>query len=332
MNESNDEYHADLTRQSNSMLTVLAKRNGPQLYDGYYVSRTLPLPEQTEAMALGEMVHCMGLEPTEFCHRFAVMPDGLDRVRKAGKIAWRCFESQSRIDLWHVVKPDINRRTNAGKYDYAKWCDANTGKEIISFEDYEQAELFIDALESTRGKKLVKRDDIETAEGCANAILSHDEMHILSQEAMVEKRIDFELDGVEMRCKPDWVSLLDGIDCIVDIKTTQDASPIGFARSAEQFGYYRQAWLYREAIRITMGIDCRFIFACVETIPPYSVACYEPSEAMMAAGEHDLRSLLAEYRYRYEADDWMQDWSVGINRLDLPPYFKKRTFTDMRMA
>ncbi|MCL5459740.1 hypothetical protein M3M33_13980, partial [Loigolactobacillus coryniformis] len=61
---------------------------------------------------------------------------------------------------------------------------------------------------------------------------------------------------------------------------------------------------------------------------PYSVAVYEPSDEMMRAGENDARALLADYRYRYESDDWLQDWSKGINPLDLPPYFKQRNFYD----
>jgi hypothetical protein len=115
---------------------------------------------------------------------------------------------------------------------------------------------------------------------------------------------------------------------IIDVKTTQDCSPIGFSKSAADFGYYRQAWFYREAVRITTGIDCRFLFACVETTKPYSVACYEPSDAMMRAGENDAKALLAEYRYRYESNDWLQDWSKGINPLDLPKWFTQRNFYD----
>jgi len=270
MSIENDNYHADTARKSNSMMSVLAKRNGPQLFDGYYVSKTLAIPEQTESMALGEMVHCLVLEPEEFPHRFIIKPAGLDR------------------------------RTKEGKASYANLLAS--GKTVASLDDY------------------------ETAEGCANAILTHDSLAVLNQPAMIEKRIDFELDGVPMRCKPDWVDL--DLQLIIDVKTTQDASPNGFAKSAGDFGYYRQAWIYREAVRLQTGIDCRFLFACVETTKPYSVACYEPSEAMMRAGENDAMSLLAEYRYRFESDDWLQDWSKGIVPLDMPAWFKQRNFYD----
>lgn len=264
--ETNAQYNADFKRLSNSMAGVLAKSNGPQLFDGYYVSKTLAIPEQTESMALGEMVHCLVLEPEEFPHRFVIKPAGLDR------------------------------RTKEGKATYANLLAS--GKTVASLDDY------------------------ETAEGCVNAILTHDSLNILNNDAAIETRIDYELDGVPMRSKLDWLSL--SLELIIDIKTTQDASTSGFARSAGDYGYYRQAWLYREAVRIQTGIDCRFLFACVETTKPYSVACYEPSEAMMRAGENDMMSLLAEYRYRYEADDWLQDWSKGIVPLDLPHWHKQR--------
>ncbi len=322
--ETNSEYHSDIKRISNSMLSVLAKQNGPQLFDGYYVSKTLAIPEQTESMALGEMVHCLVLEPEEFAKRFAFKPDGLDRVRVAGKAAYRAFESNRRLIDLYVTKPDISRRTAAGKAEY----DAIVlDRIVLDPDDFGQACYFFAELCRISGKTIVKLEDYETAEGCANAILTHDSLSILNTcKAMVEKRMDFELDGVPMRCKPDWCDL--NLALIIDIKTTQDASPSGFARSASDYGYYRQAWLYREAVRIKTGIDCRFLFACVETTKPYSVAVYEPSDEMMRAGENDARALIAEYRYRYESNDWLQDWSKGIKPLDLPKWFTQRNFYD----
>ena len=128
--ETNEEYHADTARLSNSMMSVLAKRNGPQLFDGYYVSKTLAIPEQTESTALGEMVHCLVLELEEFPHRFIIKPAGLDR------------------------------RTKEGKASYANLLAS--GKTVASLDDYEKAE------------------------GCANAILTHDSLDMLNTcEAMV---------------------------------------------------------------------------------------------------------------------------------------------------
>ena len=321
--ETNEEYHADTARLSNSMLSVLAKRNGPQLFDGYYVSKTLAIPEQTESMALGEIVHCLVLEPKEYINRFAFKPDGLDRVKVAGKAAWKAFEINRRLDDLYVPKPYMSRRTATGKEEY----DAIVlDRIVLEREDFDQACYFFKELCRISDKTIVKLEDYKTAKVCANAILTHDSLGMLNTfEVFVEKRIDFELAGVPMRCKPDWVSL--DLQLIIDVKTTQDASP-GFAKSAGDFGYYRQAWIYREAVRLQTGIDCRFLFACVETTKPYSVACYEPSEAMMRAGENDAMALLAEYRYRYESDDWLQDWSKGIVPLDLPAWFKLRNFYD----
>lgn len=321
--ETNAQYHSDMSRQSNSTLSVLAKRNGPQLFDGYYISKTLAMPEQSESMAMGEIVHCLVLEPEKFATRFAFKPKGLDRVKKAGKIAWECFESNSDIGRFYMIEPKINRRTTAGKEEYSAALLELGDREFVSEKDWEQAEAFLRELEFGRGRRIVTSEDYETAEGCAKAILNHDSLAFLNEPAMIEKRIDFEIDGVPMRCKPDWVSL--DLQLIVDVKTTQDASP-AFQKSADDFGYYRQAWLYREAIRVTAGIDCRFLFACVETAIPYSVGCYEPSELMMSQGERDFRALLSEYRYRYESGDWMQDWSKGINPLDLPAWHKPKAF------
>jgi exodeoxyribonuclease VIII len=322
--ETNAQYHADTTRLSNSMLNVLARKNGPQLFNGYYISKTLELPEQTESMLQGDVIHCLTTEPHEFNNRFADPIPGLNRIRVAGKAAWNCFELKLSLSQLYVAKPEINRRTTEGRKEYELFLQLAGERTVLSPEDYLEAEAFLKALESTRGKTLVSREQIEVGRSCAKALLAHDTASILEQPAAIEQRIDFEIDGVPMRCKPDWFS--SGLRLIIDIKSTQDASPEGFKKSADEFGYYRQAWLYREAVRLVYGIDCRFLFACVETSQPHSVACYEPTEAMMSQGENDLRALLSEYRYRYESGDWRQDWSKGINPMDLPTWHKPRTF------
>jgi hypothetical protein len=321
---TNDEYHAKTDVVSNSMLNVLSGPKGPQLFDAYYISKTLKQPE-SDAMALGSLVHCLSLEPDAFESRFAEMPAGLDRVRKAGKIAWNCFESNSNIHTLHIVEPqDINRRTAAGKVEYAEFLSTVNGRQAISEDDWKQAQAYIDSLEATRGKTIIKRDEYETALACADALRGHNQIGpILEIEnAMIEKPLSFEFEGVNCRCKPDWVSLDHAL--ILDVKTTQDASPAGFARSAADYGYYRQAAFYRHAIELLTGIECRFLFACVETSAPYAVACYEPSAEMLRAGLSDIEALLAQYRYHFEANDWLQDWSKGIVPLNLPAWHKLR--------
>lgn len=323
MSTENDEYHTKTDVVSNSMLNVLSGPKGPQLFDAYYISKTLKQPE-SDAMALGSLVHCLALEPDEFEKRFAEMPAGLDRVRKAGRIAWFCFENNLKIEDQYVIALTREKRTNEGKAAHADYNSWAGDREHISSEDWYAALAFHSQLEASQGKTIIKRYEYETALACADALRGHNQIgSILEIEnAMIEKPLSFEFEGVDCRCKPDWVSLDHAL--ILDVKTTQDASPSGFARSAADYGYYRQAAFYRHAIEVLTGVECRFLFACVETSAPYAVACYEPSAEMLRAGLLDIEALLAEYRYRFEANDWLQDWSKGIVPLNLPAWHKLR--------
>jgi exodeoxyribonuclease VIII len=266
--ETNDEYHADLSRISNSMLSVLKKC--PQEFEGRYITKTIPHPKATEAMALGHVVHCLSIEPTEYSNRFIVMPK-------------------------------MDRRTNAGKAAYEEFQSLADGKEIVT------------------------KEDAGTAMACTKALLKHDQLGpLFSRKAIVEKRINFVCNDVDMRCKPDMV--LPDLKLIVDVKTTSDASPSGFSKSIGSFGYARQASLYRDAVAYEYGVDCRFLFAVVCTNAPYEVACYELTEEALFAGGEEAVGLLDEYKARCESNNWLPAWSSGIVPIGLPRWYKHELF------
>jgi hypothetical protein len=87
----NDSYHADTSRISNSMLSVLKK--SPQEFLQRFFTNTMD-NDQSESMLLGEMVHCLALEPTEFNDRFAIARK-VDRRTKEGKEDWAAFVAES---------------------------------------------------------------------------------------------------------------------------------------------------------------------------------------------------------------------------------------------
>ena len=56
-----------------------------------------------------------------------------------------------------------------------------------------------------------------------------------------------DLGGIRAKCRPDWISS-DG-HTVVDLKTTQDASPKGFQKSIANFGYHIQASWYLRVLQ-----------------------------------------------------------------------------------
>lgn len=97
--------------------------------------------------------------------------------------------------------------------------------------------------------------------------------------------------GVLCRCRPDWWR---DDNVIVDLKTTEDASPEGFAKSIANWRYDVQAAYYLDGVQQATGKRPKaFVFIAVEKKPPYGVGVYvldsESLDLGRAQYQHDLR-------------------------------------------
>jgi hypothetical protein len=79
-------------------------------------------------------------------------------------------------------------------------------------------------------------------------------------------------------------------NCVVDIKTTADASAKEFQRSVYNFGYHIQAPHYLAAAE-----RGRFIFIVVERDAPHCVAIYELDDDALELGRQDREFLLGQW-------------------------------------
>ena len=106
--------------------------------------------------------------------------------------------------------------------------------------------------------------------------------------------------GVFCRCRPDWLGPLG----VVDIKTTEDASPRGFGNSAYKYRYWVQAAFYLDGLAAN-GVDAQnFVFAAVEKSPPYAVMGHRATQSMIEAGRREYKRLLARYSDCATANVW----------------------------
>ena len=109
-------------------------------------------------------------------------------------------------------------------------------------------------------------------------------------------------------------------DCVVDLKTTSNASAREFQRSAYTNGYYLQMAHYLAAAQRT-----RFIFVVVERDPPHCVAIYELDKDALNLGRQEREFLLGQW-VLCEAEEvaggpnaW-PGFPVEIQELSLPGY------------
>jgi len=215
-----------------------------------------------------------------------------------------------RFEERFAVAPKVDRRTTAGKVAWAEYLADCEGKTVLDEQDYADAVA------------------------CVQALCNHaDFATIMAQPKRVEVPFEFDLFGHRFKAKPDCI--VDSMRLILDIKTTEDASPHRWQWSAVDYGYHRQAFIYQGAIELShankerVAESYRFIFAVVEKpkpstrgIPP-TVALYELDSETMRMGAEDTHRLVQDYEDRTANGWWQQPYSSGIVPLRLP---KRRVY------
>jgi exodeoxyribonuclease VIII len=254
------------------------------------------------------MLSCLAQNPMECRMRYVDDPPSLppkDSAAFAMGHAVHCLALEpNEFSNRFAIAPKCDRRTKEGKADWAQFLVDCEGKELLDDQQYE------DALD------------------CVQALNNHPEFAaIMAQPRRVEVPFEFDLFGHRFKAKPD--AIIDSMRLILDIKTTDDASPHKWQWSAVDYGYHRQQYIYQQAVQLKTNEWYRFIFAVVEKpkpstrgIPP-TVALYELDPDTVRMGLEDACGLVLQYERRTKENDWQQLYSDGIVPLRLP---KRRVY------
>jgi exodeoxyribonuclease VIII len=172
------------------------------------------------------------------------------------------------------------------KEEKAEFYEANPGKTIITADDYDKCRMMRDSLMALP----------EIGEVFATGAPEQSGFYI-------DKGEDGRNNGTGMLCKyrPDWRNDW----CILDVKSTTDISAEAFSRTIAKFGYHTSAAHYLEGDRITTGTNHRqFIFAAVESEPPYLAALYVLDEESLELGEYTRRKALNGIKAGRDTGEW----------------------------
>ena len=227
----------------------------------------------------------------------------LDEDEKKAMVFGSAFHTMTlepeKFDSGFAVSPEgLDRRTKAGKETFARFEMEAVGKRIIDAKT------------------------LEDVQAMAKSVYSHPLAGSLTRGGTAEQSIFWEpavVEGVLSKCRPDFVKqLADGRYVVVDLKSTEDARPFAFERSAWKFRYHVQAAYYWDGCTEAF---CRapdaFVFVAVEKKPPYAVAVYEASIDMMNAGRAEYHADLMTFRRCELSGEWPA-YPVEIQKL-MPP-------------
>ena len=266
------------------------------------------------------------MENADYHRHSAVSKSHLDQIAKSPLHYWARYLDPNRVtpeptpamaigsavhthvlelDQWdarYVTAPEgINRRTNAGKAEWEAFEVASTGRTVLAKADAE----------------LVMRMGHSVFAHPAAAMLlampgKAETTHMWTDQAT----------GLQCKCRPDW--LTDDGSLIVDLKTTEDASPRGFQKSVATWRYFVQASFYLDGLEQATGKrPDQFIFICVEKKPPFACAVYAADAEMIQIGAEAAARDLDVLATCRAADAW-PGYSDQIETISLPPWMRPR--------
>jgi len=184
----------------------------------------------------------------------------------------------------YAVAPKCDKRTKLGKEEWLSFSESHKDKEPLDGGDYDNL------------LKMV--------------------FNVQSEERQSLKKINPEVPISGMIQDIEFKGILDGISArhILDVKTTQDASPKAFSRTIFDLMYHLQAAIYCE---IT-GVQDYYILA-VENTAPFNVQEYHLSFEVIQAGRVQLFDLIRKFK---NWDGTPESYGIGAIEINLPTWHK----------
>lgn len=170
------------------------------------------------------------------------------------------------------------------------------GKELVSAAEYD---------------KVVSMREVLCNIPAYNAIVN-------SETAQKELSIFGEILGVGVKIRIDHVDVVDGVVRITDYKTTSDASPEGFGKSAFLHGYLAKMALQRDLFVKAFNEKRKVVVGLLsqEKVEPYLPMMYTLTDEQLRIGRLQYLEALATYKKCKELDIW-PGYSNGVTEQEL---------------
>ena len=215
------------------------------------------------------------------------------KALELGSLVHKLILEPEEFESSYYVLDNIDKRTKEGKEKYLKaLAEAEAeNKEIIDIATFQQGKEIAEAFNQSAVSKLISGG---VAEYCAFS----------------------EIDGVAVKCKPDYYR--EDKKIIIDLKTTSlagGASALNFQKAVANYRYYIQASLY---MRI-LGAD-EFYFIAIETQAPFMIGVYKLDISALELGETQIKKAIKRYKNlsKYKANIYLDDSYKVVKELRLP--------------
>jgi hypothetical protein len=168
-------------------------------------------------------------------------------------------------------------------------------------------------------KTFLSPKDMATILGMRDAVRAHPIAGELLTGGVAEVTAKWTDPETGLTCKARVDYLRRDLQTLVDLKSTQDARPLAFAKSCANYGYHRQAAFYVDGCNEAAGAEVAdtFVFVAVEKTAPYLVALLEIDEDGISKGRESIRADLHTFKECIENDTW-PGYPAEVQTISLP--------------
>lgn len=284
-------------------------------------------------MTRPQLIHHPGLSNEDYHHLKAVSPSQIKVLKRSPLHYFDQFLADDREkkpptasmlkgtalhtailepDLWDetvIILPSDAPNKPTKKQLEAKKPSAETQAEITWWEEFN---------DSINGRIVISLDDADDVRRMADAVRKHPAAAFLL-ELPGRREASYtwtdEATGLECKTRPDWHSL-DG-RIVLDVKTTEDASRVAFAKTIANLDYHVQAAWNLDA----QGGEL-FLSLVVENSRPYGVAVYPASEAMLEAGRRRISAAMERLAECWRTGQWPGYGDAIQEPIELPGWVR----------
>lgn len=203
-----------------------------------------------------------------------------------------------------LTEPKFDKRTKDGKAGYSEWVN----NVLLPFE------------KETAGKIILTSQQMSDVHLMEASINNHDDFKKLLSNSMVEVTYFSRCrsTGILKKCRTDMIAPKLLITC--DIKTTTNASRIGFPRAVRSYKYNVKQAYYHDILKDFYGVAFTHLYMAVENIEPYECQLFEIAEADIEVGQQVAKNYLNYYAEAVKLPAKDQGYPKGIQPLIMPAY------------
>jgi len=150
------------------------------------------------------------------------------------------------------------------------------------------------------GKQPLLLKEWAQVQAMRDAVMAHPIARDLLTGHKAEESVFWDEDGLTLKCRPDaWKPGM-----LVDLKTTINADPNEFGKTAHNFGYHQSAAHYIDGVKAATSEELPFHFVLVEKTAPYFVSVVELDIEAVNIGRQLNDRAKRIYRECVETNTW----------------------------